>query len=294
MTAVVLHFGAAATTSRCLASLAASDYRALTALVVDNSPGDDWQRVVDGRPLVVLSPPRNLGFAGGSNLALQRLACGRAQYALLLNNDATLDPRAVAALVDCAETDARIALVGAQVRGRGVQLDHGAVTFGPYLVRRDQPRAAGPTDVEWVSGCCLLVRLSALAHIGLLDEAFFLYGEDVEWCLRARLAGWRVVHEPRAVVHHDADPPARPAARRAYFLARNAILLARKHGNLRQRAATLAACAALPLLSAARRLARREPLRPALWVWRGVVDGWLGRPPRLGALGLDGAAGGGG
>ena len=291
MTAVVLHFGAAAATNRCLASLAASDYPALSVLVVDNSAGDDWRPAAGDRPLEVLRPPRNLGFAAGSNIALERLLCGNDRYALLLNNDAVVEPQAIAALVRCAESDARIALVGAQVRGGGVQLDHRAVTFGPYLVRRDQPPATAATDTEWVSGCCLLVRLAALARIGLLDDAFFLYGEDVDWCLRARRAGWRVVHEPRAVAHHDADPPARPTARRAYFLARNAILLARKHGRPGQRAATLAACAALPLLSTVRRVVRREPLRPALWVLRGVVDGVLGRPPRLGALGLAGAAG---
>ena len=54
-----------------------------------------------------------------------------------------------------------------------------------------------------MSGCALLVRLAALPAIGLLDEEFFLYGEDVEWCLRARRAGYRVVHEPAAVVRHD-------------------------------------------------------------------------------------------
>ncbi len=285
MTAVVLHYGAVEVTAGCLAQLAASDYPALELLVVNNAPGADWTAAA-GRPVTVLGPPDNRGYASGNNLALDALTGGAARYALLCNNDARVAPDTVAALVRCADSDARIACVGARVCGAGAQLDHGALTFGPYMVRQAAAPAAAPVDCDWVSGCCLLVRLAAVEAIGGFDDAFFLYGEDVDWCLRARRAGWRVVHHPGATVHHDAAPGAGALTRRAYFLARNAILLARKHGTRAQRAATLAGCALLPALSLVRRAAAGEPLRPALWVWRGLLDGLRNRPPRLAALGL--------
>lgn len=285
--AIVLHYGAPARTARCLASLAASGWARLTVTVVDNAPAGPW-RIAGLPPPTVLTPPANLGFAGGVNLALRALAGGGASYALLLNNDAELEPGALAALVARAEGDPRTALVGARVVAPGgAALDHGRVTFGPWLVERPAPPTAGAADAEWVSGCALLVRLAALPAIGLLDEAFFLYGEDVDWCLRARRTGWRVVYEPAALARHaEASADAAGEARRAYFLARNAILLSRRHGSRWDRWRTLAACALLPAAALARRLWRGAPLAPAAWAGRGVLDGLRARPPRLAALGL--------
>jgi GT2 family glycosyltransferase len=285
VTAVVLHFGAAAVTERSLASLAASAYPRLDVVIVNNAPAAPW-RIAGLPPPTVLTPPANTGYAGGNNLALRTLAA-RGGYALLLNNDAALEPGAVAALVACAEADPRIAFVGARViEDSGADLDHGRVTFGPYLVAGPSPRPDAAVDAQWVSGCALLVRLAALPAIGLLDEAFFLYGEDVEWCLRARRAGFRVVHEPAAVVRHASVPSEAATVRRSYFLARNAILLSRKYAGPLERLRTLAACAVLPAASLLRRLFSREPLAPAAWVWLGLLDGVRGRPPRLAALGL--------
>ena len=187
VTAVVLHYGSAAPTRRCLDRLAASEYPRLSVLIVNNSPAEPWRLARLPAPTVI-TPPTNTGYAGGNNLGLRALRdAQRDGYALLLNNDAELAPAAIAALVACAETDPRIAFVGARVAAPdGAALDHGRVTFGPYLVARPAPRAPAAVDAQWVSGCALLVRLAALPTIGLLDEEFFLYGEDVEWCLRAR------------------------------------------------------------------------------------------------------------
>ena len=289
VTAIVLHFGAPATTERCLASLAACGYPHLTAMVVNNAPAGAWAIAGLG-PIERLAPPDNAGYAAGNNLALHRLQGRSEGYALLLNNDAELEPGALTELVACAEREPHIALVGARVvAAAGPTLDHGRVVFGPYLVERISGGGSfeeAAVDSEWVSGCALLVRLAALPDIGLLDEDFFLYGEDVDWCLRARRAGWRVVYQPAAVVRHDDAPSPATTERRAYFLARNAILLSRRHAPPLARLRTVAACALLPAASLLRRLWRGEPLAPAAWVGRGVLDGLRERPPRLAALGL--------
>lgn len=290
MTAIVLHWGDPELTRHCLARLLDGAPDDLAVLVVDGVAGIDWTACDARGRIRVLRGPGNEGYAGGNNRGLRAALASGAEHALLLNNDALIAPGALGHLCARAASDPRIALVGcrlvaAEDRTRDVG-SHGRITYGPFLVAIEADAAPAARDVEWVSGCGLLVRLAALADIGLLDESFFLYCEDVDWSLRARRCGYRVVYEPRAVVVHS--PSGAPAAlcRRAYFLARNGLLFARKHGTWRERAKLSAAALALPFASLLRRALAGESLAPSAWVARGVLDGFLGRPPRLRQLGL--------
>ena len=291
VTAIVLHWGEPEVTKRCLRSLLAGAGDGLSVMVVDSAAAADWAALDSRGRIEVLQPSRNEGYAGGNNLALRAARERGAGFALLLNNDAEIDSDTLPNLLGCAEQDPRIALVG----GRLTAPDDpghdagsfGRVTYGPFLVAIGDGAPAGPArDVEWVSGCGVLVRLAALADIGLMDEDFFLYCEDIDWCTRARRLGYRVLYEPRAVISHR--PPTSLAAicRRSYFLARNGLLFARKHGTRRERLKISIAAVILPAASLVRRLVAGEPLVASAWVARGVIDGFLRRPPRLRQLGL--------
>lgn len=291
VTAIVLHWGEPAATARCLRSLLAGASDGLSVLVVDSAAAADWASLDSRGRIEVLRPARNEGYAGGNNLALRAARERGAEFALLLNNDAAIAPDALSCLLRCAEQDPRIALVGGRLTAPDDPAhdagSYGRVTYGPFLVAIEDGAPAGPArDVEWVSGCGVLVRLAALADIGLMDEDFFLYCEDVDWCVRARRLGYRVLYEPRAVVSHR--PPTSLAAicRRSYFLARNGLLFARKHGTPLERLKISAAAVILPAASLLRRLLTGEPLVASAWVARGVIDGFLRRPPRLHELGL--------
>ncbi|MEO8601336.1 MAG: glycosyltransferase family 2 protein [bacterium] len=291
VTAIVLHWGQRDATRRCLEHLLAGAPDDLAVIVVDSTDAADWA-ALDGRGRIrVLRTRRNEGYAGGNNCALRVALADGAAFALLLNNDALIAPDGLAQLLACAAQDPRIALVGSRlVASDDAQRDvgsHGRITYGPFLVAIDAGSAADTRrDVDWVSGCGVLVRLAALAEVGLLDEDFFLYCEDVDWSLRFRRHGYRVVYEPRAVVAHTPADSLAARTRRDYFLARNGLLFARKHGSPLQRLKIAAAALVLPVGALLRRLLYREPLAPSAWVARGVVDGFLGRPPRLRELGL--------
>src|SRR5262249_13037145 len=139
-----------------------------------------------------------------------------------------------------------------------------------------------------IAGCAMWLRAEALAAIGLLDEDFFAYHEEVDWCARARSAGWRVVYCPSAVVvHRGGGVEGGPAAirTRKYFAARNSILFARRHAPGSQRWRLVAGLATkLPL-----ELLWHLPwgtTGEVLWKVRGVRDGLLSRRPPLETLGL--------
>jgi hypothetical protein len=273
----------------------------LDVVVVDNASREPVLEEVHRRHPGVrtLANPRNEGYAGGNNRGLRLALDAGAQWVLVLNNDAVLRPGALAALVATARRDPRIAAVGAKILraddpGR-LWLAWGEMSWRQSLVRLvgadapDGPAWSSERDVPWVSGCAILLARRAIDAIGLFDEDYFAYHEEVDWCARAREAGLRVVWEPRAVVLHRGQASSGGpvyVSRRQYLTARNMVRFVQAHGSPLRRAQFWGfLCASLPFQYARRALTgEQEGVRLKL---RGVRDALLGRPIPRAALGLD-------
>ncbi len=209
-----------------LASLSGElDPRRDAAVVVDNASGDgsaealrrglrergfgDWARLVEAE--------ENAGFSAGNNLGMEQLG---AEFHLLLNSDATLRPGCLGTLLDAAARHPDAALLSPRLEwpdGRPQvscfrdpsplgELVEAAAT-GPVtrLLARHGialPVADRPIEPDWTSFACVLLRAAARAEIGPMDPDYFLYFEDVDYCRRARDAGWRVRHVPGARAVH--------------------------------------------------------------------------------------------
>jgi GT2 family glycosyltransferase len=295
----VLHFGAKADTLACLASVAASRTRPAWLFVLDNGTGALGAAEVDAAApgASLLRVPENVGFAGGHNLIVRRALDAGATHVVLLNNDAVVDRGCLDALVRAAAAP-RVGAVGAKVLAADdparLWLAWGRVTWGAALVERvgrgepDGPPFDRERDVEWVPGCAMLLARDALEAVGGLDERFFAYHEDVDWCASARARGFRILFAPDARVTHRGEGsladrgPANPAR---YLSARNSVLFARKHaGPLEWLRLSLAVGLSLPIEALRARL-RGEGAVPRL-LWRGYRDGLLQREIPLRALGL--------
>lgn len=297
--AVVVHWQDPEDTLGCVESLAAEP--GVAVVVVDNGSHEPVGDLLAARAphVVCLRSAHNRGYAGGANLGIRAALARGAETVLLLNNDVRMRAGATAAALRVLAADPRVAVVGPKVLTREdprrLWLAFGRVTWRQSLVALcgadalDGPAWSAQRDVDWVAGCAMWLRVSALDAIGLLDETFFAYHEEVDWCTRGRRLGWRVVYCPDAVVTHTGRGTAggaRSVRIRKYFGARNTILFARKHAGPRQWA-TLAFFlgASLPL-----QLLWHLPRGDAGDVWlkiRGVSDAIAGRRPPLGALGLE-------
>jgi GT2 family glycosyltransferase len=292
--AVVVHWQDVADTRGCVASLADEP---VDVLVVDNGSREPVGDAL-GPGVRVLREPVNRGYAGGANVGIRAARAAGADVVLVLNNDVRVRPGATAAARAVLDADPRVAVVGAKVLLREdparLWLAWGDVTWRQSLVALrgadapDAPAWNRQRDVPWVAGCAMWMRAAALDAIGLFDEAFFAYHEEVDWCVRAAAAGWRVVYAPAAVVTHTGRGArgGRQSVRiRKYFAARNTILFARKHASAGARlklAAFLAGTLPLQLL-------RHLPTGTADEVWlklRGIRDALSGREPPYEALGL--------
>jgi hypothetical protein len=295
VSAVVVHWQDLADTLGCVESVRAEP--GVDVLVVDNGSREPVGDTLAGRATCLRSP-ENLGYAGGANLGIRAALAGGADVVLVLNNDVRLRQGATASALETLSADRRIGIVGPKVLAREdpsrLWLAWGEVTYGESLValrgagEPDGPPYARARDVDWIAGCAMWIGREALVKVGLLDESFFAYHEEVDWCARARAAGWRVVYCPAAVVTHTGRGAAGGKASvriRKYFAARNAILFARKHGTVAQRAKLACLLAtSLPL-----QLLWHWPRGSADEVWlklRGIRDALRGRRPPFEALGL--------
>lgn len=207
----------------CLNSLkdAGSGRYAVEVIVVDSASQDETPRILrEEYPLVkVVALDENVGFTRGNNVGMAQ-ATGR--YLLLLNPDTEVVGDAVAVLADLLERDSTVGITGphtlntdgtTQSTRRRFPDRRTAIfetpwlrRFAPNLIRRFEAAeiADGATaDVDSVQGSCMMVRREVYETVGGFDEGFVMYFEELDWCHRAKAAGWRVVYCGGAqIVHH--------------------------------------------------------------------------------------------
>jgi N-acetylglucosaminyl-diphospho-decaprenol L-rhamnosyltransferase len=195
----------------------------LEVIVVDNASSDDSVEMVQAEfPGVrLIANPDNLGFPAANN---QGLAVAQGRYVLLLNPDTEVIGDALATMVAYADAHPDVGVLGPQLLNPDGSVQSSrrrfptlAIAFfestwlQPCAPRRVLERyyvLDRPDDeiqeVDWVKGAALMARAEAIRQVGLMDEDFFMYSEELDWCARFRKAGWRVVYLPPArIVHHE-------------------------------------------------------------------------------------------
>lgn len=211
---IVLNWNGEKVLGPCLASLARVREPALKTIVVDNASTDRSVEIVrrDFPGVELIVNRENLLFAAGNNVGLERAMAAGARYFLLLNNDTEVEPDFARRMVAAMDRDPRAGIVGAKIfyYNDPKRIWYGGGGFWPLIrvprhlnIRRLDgtfPERAGETG--YVTGCALLTRREVIEQIGLLDPLYRMYSEDVDFCLRARGAGWKCLYEPSAVVWH--------------------------------------------------------------------------------------------
>ncbi len=205
--------------------------------VVDNASTDGSAAMVHEQfPWVKLIENReNVGFARANN---QAIALAQGQYVMLLNPDTVVQPGALRTLIEFLATHPQIGLVGPMLLDGNGNLQPSWADF-PTLrselftghQRHRRPLPAGDAyEVDWLAGACLVARREVIAAVGLLDERFFLYSEETDWCLRIQRAGWRIAYYPGAtVVHLEGSSTALDKPRTSFLLYHSKLLYFEKH-----------------------------------------------------------------
>ena len=246
LSVVLVHYKSPDALFECLRTLAPECAPlAHELLVIDNDSQDGTpQALAERAPQVrVIANRENAGYARAVN---QGIAASQGAFVLVMNPDCEVQPGAVGALLAYLRGHPRTAIAGPRIQNPDGTLefsarafpDHLTFLFNRYsLLTRLFPdnrwsRRYLMTDwdhrssreVDWLSGACLLVRRDAIAQVGGMDEAFFMFNEDVDWCRRMKLAGWSNAYVPEAVVMHHVGASKRRVAPR--------VIVARHQGMI--------------------------------------------------------------
>ncbi|MFA7685689.1 MAG: glycosyltransferase family 2 protein [Candidatus Gracilibacteria bacterium] len=214
---IILNYNGIKDTLECLDSLKKCDYPNFEIVLVDNgsenSQVETLEKIkMDGCRLILNS--RNLGFAGGNNVAIKEiLNKGDSEYIYFLNNDTVVESDFLAKAVEIAENDRLIGIVASlslQYFNRGVveNAGHDFLNCGDFVPRRRGALKSKFNKVEDVLGACsagALYRTKILVECGFYDESFFLNYEDADLSMRCILYGWKCVLQPQSVIYHKVN-----------------------------------------------------------------------------------------
>lgn len=193
---IILHYQNWDDTNKCLNSLKKLNYDNFEIIVIDNDK-------------------ENRGFAGGNNIGIKQALEKGADYVLLLNNDTVVEPDFLRELVKVGESDKKIGILG-PIGGKITRF----YTKGIHVTE----------NIDYISGACMLVKRGVIEKIGLMHEDYFLYFEDVEWCLKARKVGYKCVLVPEAKIWHKVSSSAKAESfSYIYYHFRNGLLLAKRN-----------------------------------------------------------------
>lgn len=192
----------------CLSSLALQTYRDFETIVVDNASTDGSAEFVEEHyPEVrIVRNRENLGFAGGTNAGIR---AARGEYVLTLNNDTRADPRFVEHLKSAMDADpgtglcaAKMLFLDGTINSTGICISRSGAAWDRGMYELDRGQYDRPDEVFGPCAGAALYRREMLDEVGLFDEDFFCYMEDVDLAFRARLAGWTCRYVPEAQVYH--------------------------------------------------------------------------------------------
>jgi GT2 family glycosyltransferase len=236
---------------RCLTSLATCDLQLATeVIVVDNASSDGSTEIVRREfPAVhVTANDTNLGFTVANNQGIRH---SRGRYALLLNPDTVVVGDALTAMVAYLDTHPKVAALGPKLLNPDGSVQSSRRRFPTLatgllestVLQRWFPRSGvlsryyvldhsddDTQEVDWVVGAAMAMRREAIDQVGLLDEEFFMYSEELDWCYRAKAAGWKVVYLPTAqIVHYGAQSSEQVKAAQHVHFQTSKVRFFRKH-----------------------------------------------------------------
>jgi hypothetical protein len=227
VTAVILNYNGYTDTIRCIRKLKQNTYTKLDIIVIDNNSSDNSvPHLRKEKGIVLIENKSNLGFTGGNNIGIKYALNNLSDYILLLNNDTIPDSNFVGNIVQSALENCNAGITGCKIYDK-----NGAVWFGGgRLLKKLGTVSISKVnttsikrEVTFITGCVWFVKKEVFENIGYLNEKYFMYFEDVEFCYRAIEAGFKLYYDPSIEIIHLVSRSCNSEFS-AYYTLRNRLL----------------------------------------------------------------------
>lgn len=245
VTIIILNWNGWRDTIACVETCRRLTWPNFRILVVDNGSNDGSGDILHKSlpDLEIIQTGANLGFAGGNNAGIRRALGQGTEFIWLLNNDAIVDPEALTMLVETMNDNKDAGIAGSKVyfhdQPRMIWSAGGAWSRGRLRLRQrgayqiDNGQYDADCRLDSLSGCSMLVRSSMIEKIGVMDENYFLYWEDTDWCARALKSGYEVVFASGSHIWHKVSAGAgQHSELQYYYYTRNGLHFCRKYDCL--------------------------------------------------------------
>ncbi len=208
---IIVNWNTSRLLQQCLNSIYSARIRvAFEVIVVDNGSSDgSLSLIAEHFPaVIIIKNDRNLGFARANN---QGISVGMGRYFMLLNTDTIVLPGAVDALIQIADRHPELGVVGPKLLNMNNTIQKSWASFPSFLselvgknFRIRHPVANSPHayEVDWIMGACMLVRSATIEEVGKLDEDYFFYSEEIDWCFRIKKKNWKIWYISNAEIYH--------------------------------------------------------------------------------------------
>ena len=261
---VILHFTNKKQTLSCLLSINKLEAEGLKTevVVVNNNPKENLHDLkTKFNKFSFLETGKNLGYAAGNNFGIKRVLKEKPDFVFVINNDTVLDEKILLNLIEFAKTDEKIGILGPKIyfapgyefhkeryqvkdQGKVIWYAGGLIDWSNIVSSHrgvdeiDRGQYDTLMETGFVSGCAMLVKKEVWEKIGFFDERFFLYWEDVDFCQRAKIAGFKIVFVPQAKLWHaNAGSSEVGGVLHDYYMTRNRLLFGLRYASFKTKLA---------------------------------------------------------
>jgi hypothetical protein len=241
---IILNWNGYEDTLECVQSISKISYKNYKLVIVDNgSDTDEIDEIINDFPKTeLIKSKKNLGFSGGNNVGIKIALEQNVDFILLLNNDTTVDTDTIEILLNKFETDESVGIVAPQINyydepnkiwSAGGKISKLRASGFAVSNKMEDELEKKDNYVDFVSGCCMLIKKEVIEKVGLFDENFFLYVEDTDLCYRTKNAGYKILVTSDTKIYHKGSQSTKKSSEvlPLYYTTRNRLYFAKKNFN---------------------------------------------------------------
>ena len=240
---ILVNYNGTEDTIQCVESLRKVNKPDFKIIIVDNGSSDnsvqEIKKITDENTILIEAGD-NLGFSGGNNLGIKFAMNDDVDYVLLLNNDTLVEPDFLSIIIERAEKEKGKSVIAPKIYYAydREHLWYAGGTFSKFTSRtthigineKNSEKFDVSKKVSFMTGCCMLIPTDIIKKVGLLDEDFFLYCEDLDYSCRIVKNGYKLIYEPKAVIYHKVSASTGKVSDiYTYYMVRNKYYIIKRH-----------------------------------------------------------------